>query len=1154
MIELMVAIGLLATLIMMTLVFVASNQQQVILNEDRALAVQKAGSMLAELRGVAENPTTVDASTLDAYDDGAGTSFVLCADKTVVNPGHEASGNVWMGTRWRYARRITIRKFTNLESRDVRIATVRVYLTNELGTNDAITIADVASVINTNADTFPPSQVYDTYLLAIENVPGWWVYMSYIKPFIENALDDLQSRQPGLIFRRHWITKSGYGRDVQYAPYFNKAADSNADINWAYFYPGTMPAGSAVDQYYVPGSLTARARVDGAIVNDYNAATNPFPYALADQYNHAMRAPQEQALWTARVGAGLDPADGPTYRLLLDDMIRNPDNYRNAIFINLHGELVPFPPIRNYADPAKEPVGRPKVRVVTHPEKLRFVHTDNLRFFVYGYYEDATAAGADFLNTPISVFIPQANFTTPGDVTIAAIRGGTNQDPGPPDATPDVYAVVSPAPTTAGVGGTVNRMYQTTAFVNIGGTPGTLIQLFNTPLRTPYTADTRGLNSGAAPANNWRLYGNEYIPCPCEAAPGPYFTRNLTTVGNFPKNTMRWQIQVAAAAANREWGAGVDRVINLQTRIGVDQTTGTMWPVANQPTNLSTAYCWRSNNANFVPFSERYQYQGDPRHEPYSDVKAANGYNWFFDNLRDASANQIANWPGFDAARTRNSLGNDYDGWHGSGANGTGSDSSEIDVPRCFQFLRTALCETNSIYTTLTGFSYYYMGNGNEIGYDSANGFANSIPVSRKPFDGGSGTRSEDSITTAFTGGVKYVREFNPLYWWSKPWLGELYPDMNSTNTVNVYSTQWAASGNLLTPTGAANQPGRFVRIRRQDVHVGGVAPSASANSLPSGTTFNDHTTIRRLNSRGCVSFMNIGTTAATFRHEYRDNTTGNANVGATQLDQDYNFPIPTNTKISRPFRLDYNTGAGGVGDEFSMADYMAPNRCSALNTLTYYSHQDGTPPWLGSAIIRLEAPSDSTPGALRRAFIAVNGIDRTVETGSAFIATYSTLTLIQTFLAGGLEGAPPATVNRVTQVPQVVIVTPNDTTELTNPASITVQWTTNWLRWDGKKYTASYPNPPPGFSESDGVLRYTLLYSADNGKTWLYMDDDSPATPGAPNMGLLHNDLNANAGESYTWDVAALVEASYLIRVEAYRSNNPLHYSFHEQKIFINR
>ena len=45
-------------------------------------------------------------------------------------------------------------------------------------------------------------------------------------------------------------------------------------------------------------------------------------------------------------------------------------------------------------------------------------------------------------------------------------------------------------------------------------------------------------------------------------------------------------------------------------------------------------------DADDVPFSERYQFIGDPRHSPYADTDgtgatAPHGYNWYFDNFVD---------------------------------------------------------------------------------------------------------------------------------------------------------------------------------------------------------------------------------------------------------------------------------------------------------------------------------------------------------------------------------------------------------------------------------------------------------------------------------------------------------------------------------------
>src|SRR5213075_2984565 len=139
-------------------------------------------------------------------------------------------------------------------------------------------------------------------------------------------MNDLESRQPGLQFRRHWIRKLSYGRDPYYTPYVNRAADSNQPIDSVYFYPGLMPSGSAVDNYYPPDFFTGRVNIDGTVTNGYDATDNPLPYSLADQYNHAMRYPDELSLFNARVTSGQESE--PTLRLLLDDMYMHPGLYQ----------------------------------------------------------------------------------------------------------------------------------------------------------------------------------------------------------------------------------------------------------------------------------------------------------------------------------------------------------------------------------------------------------------------------------------------------------------------------------------------------------------------------------------------------------------------------------------------------------------------------------------------------------------------------------------------------------------------------------------------------------------------------------------------------------------------------------------------------------
>ena len=81
--------------------------------------------------------------------------------------------------------------------------------------------------------------------------------------------------------------------------------------------------------------------------------------------------------------------------------------------------------------------------------------------------------------------------------------------------------------------------------------------------------------------------------------------------------------------------------------------------------------------------------------------------------------------------------------------------------------------------------------------------------------------------------------------------------------------------------------------------------------------------------------------------------------------------------------------------------------------------------------------------------------------------------------------------------------------------------------------------------------MRYALLYSRNNGRDWLHMTDDTPARPGTrPAAAYLQTTA------SYNWSVPAaqFPKGNYLIRVEAYRDDIPLHYSFHQYRAFIKR
>ena len=1360
--EILISAALVALAAMAGVAYVTRGSQHADWSKDKVFARQKALSILAELRAYVEGGEGEVAADLDGFDDGLAFQQALTIQEDPNDPGaflqpdHPVSGNISDSNVWRWFRQISVRRFPGVNTRDLRICTVKMYRMRPGDQMPGEQMAEVSSVIRTIGDAFPTTQVYDVYLMALANVPGWWVYMDAIQPFIEATLTDLESRNPGLQFRTHWITKSGFGRDEEYVPYTNEVRDSRANTPWAYVYPGKMPAGESAVRYYVADRFGGQVNVDGEFTvnlangpaptepytdtngngerdpgepytdNNLNGVYdlgNPVPYAVADMQNHCMRYPDAEARFAARVAAGTDSDDTPTWRLLLDRMIAQPDRYHNAILINLHGELLPMPPVRNYSDAAKIPDRKPGWRTVTHPELLRPRRvagndslSDDIHWRVYAYKSEFVgSAGQEVLTTQrepfidnvvsngtwdagetfqdwngngvwddetvISLAIPGGDFTsnpngsTNPSITIQRLPGGIDADgsgggdpyedwndaptyperftdsngdnirqlaesfldldgnglrdafdpyterdgdgtfsaanetlvdvngnntydsaqpaesftdtnsngrwdaaepywdvngngawDGPTNPTPPPYSPWDPA--------TMDwqSSAQVTSYVFNYGEPfqdvdgdtnldpaepffdanqngvrdggfargemwyelswnstaqRTELVLHGTPLETPYESGTqRGLPTAA------RLYDMDYVPCPMpdSASGSDRFFRDLYYAHNDrSKNTARWRVSLTTQSMRSAWGDTVDRTVQLETRFGTDFTTGTMWPTRNQPQNRSATYAYFADSLDDVPFSERYQYMGDPRHSPYADTDRSgasfpHGYNWWFDDLSNGAGNYSAHWEAFDASRMS-------DGWEG---NRGGSN----DVPRILSFLRTAIANTEAVYTTLTGFSYYYLSVGGDIGYDSANGFSNSIPMDGTPFGIGSDVY-ESTITTlgtsSISGSRKYVRSNNGNsngirsggYWWSKPWLGEICQD-------TTYASQWVPWGNLRAATGSNAAQYRLLR-----------AGDVTSTQQPRGTTLNN--VYARLQPEGCTSLFNIGSSSSTFHHQFRTGQTGSLTEDGPELAANYNFPLPTTTAISRPFGLQTG-GDGGLPDEFNYTTEYP--RFAAQIVRRFYGHQNAD---TGSGLVRLQEPGANPRGA----YIVVNGIDRTTESGSAFIARYSMLSLIHSFFAGG-RVAP----NRIKQLPRTEVLHPTLITELENPAQVEVRWSTEWKRWDGLSYTGQFPS---NFTEDESELIHVLLYSRDGGNTWLNMRDDSAAAPGVipwddannqPDPARVLADANNGGDESWMWPtpLANFPEGSYLIRIETYRASEALHYSQHMEKIYVNR
>jgi hypothetical protein len=1340
--EVLMSIAIIGVLIYGVVTVTSTGLQHSKTNTDRQFAIQKALSMLEELKALVQVSQGGAITVLDNFNDQNLFRDRLTTVGAIADPADEdISGNTRLnpvGTMWLYSRQISVTPLADpanpnlvITSSDVRLVRVRVYK-NQYAVGGALQgrrlLAEVASVIRTLAVSFPTTQVYDIYCVAIESIPGWWVNLSTLRPFVTAAIGDMQGRHPGLQFREHWITKASYGRDQQYRPYINSnTLDVNGTLTpipFVYFYPGVLPqqyaltanpaepappAPWAINQvtaspaqfYYPPanfgGLMQQELGAGGAPtwLNPFNADSNPFPYAIADQYNHGMRYPDELALYNQRVNAPPDPATGVnpyfgeemTLRLLLEDMFQRPNNYLNALFINLHGELLPFPPTRNYSDAAKKPAFytgiapalHNGVRVVTHPENVAYdsavAGSINLR--VYSYVLDPTitgaapgtirlrqpnavglqtafAAGKEFLSEPISVVIRGVNWN-PANINGNGVRffaGGVDLDdqkwtadglftgsglvpPGPPpDYNPRDYYESGLAPMNDLAPPARRRMYYTTALTGAGDT---VIKLWNSPLispcvPTPTTCDANqsldlapggpGASGGieydaANPQSSRRLYGLEYIPSPMEnfasgVAQTP-FAQNLTTRGDLSKNTARWVIEiptnvlpncvvplpnppncgpVAIDTYIGDYNVGTDQIDSVA---GVHPLETVPPTVQNIPPNSSRTFFWRGTagwlfggvaqnpGGGFLPITERYQIIGDPRHMPYADGKkphagafaAANinarygqAYNRYFDDFENVGeGNRSASWPGW----TYGAFGLRNDGVANNAQWQTSNGNIELDVPRLYQVFRSGLMTTNSLYTTMTGWPYYYLGIGNEIGYDSANNFPYNVPVSRRPFQGTDqagyfeqaitpgvdwgdtgnpadpvGTSGPLRISGQGGGGtsVKYIKEADNS-WWSMHWLGELYPD--DMYRVGGANNDWEEMGNLFAPAPpqASNAANTFLRVRRDNVPSN---TAANPTHTP-GTTFSFSS--RRTHQQGAPTFFwtggnTIGVTSDNACEAIPPGATGCANLfgaGASDLPPpNYSLPLDNGIPASRPFIV--NAAPPAPLDAVNQAAAYTPNLQLTI-WRDYYDSTTGAPANLrASSLLALREAAPST----RAVFVVENGLSQTTQAGTDFIARWSFLTLVHSYFEAGLFNG--RNLPAITQLPRVRITSPNPNTDVSNPTTIPVTWALEWRRWDGRPYTSDGQYAPAANFSEPTTQDYWVMYSVDNGLTWRYINDNATAaTPGVRGpQGFRY------AGPTTNWNVAALPAGDYIVRVECYRQGFPLHYSFHQYQAFITR
>lgn len=458
------------------------NYKAVEKNKDVIFAQNKATQMIEELRSVVRKGRS-NVNSLDIYDDKNAPNPILTTDDiegstTEAKATNQISGNKIQNGKWRFVRDVKISKNSDLAKS--RTVIVSVYYADANGNPVQPPLATLSTILSTAHTSNIPTQVIDTYALAINNQPGWWSSLSSLKQTIQDSAYDLKVKNPGLDYRFHFITRSSFGRDPYYSPYCNKTATTASDTNIAYpyVYNGKISDtahGGNTTYFYNPVEMIndgMRLKTDNTGTTFYNTwyGTKDLPvstlldtnndnelaltnvYSAADQYNHAVRGPEDVAIneKLKNYYSAQDPVVEyePSYRKFIDDMYesdslnKNPI-HRNLLITNLHGELFPTIPLRNYADAAKTPDGQEVThnisstgiinvkdptntskdllisnkykRVVTHPEQLEY-STDatkdrKIYLRVYPYLSDPTktTANVNKIDT-ISLFIPTTNY------------------------------------------------------------------------------------------------------------------------------------------------------------------------------------------------------------------------------------------------------------------------------------------------------------------------------------------------------------------------------------------------------------------------------------------------------------------------------------------------------------------------------------------------------------------------------------------------------------------------------------------------------------------------------------------------------------------------------------------------------------------------
>jgi prepilin-type N-terminal cleavage/methylation domain-containing protein len=478
-IELLVAMAIFGILVVGAITYHSTAYKSTTLNQDRAFAIQKAIQLTHELRGRASRGDI--AISLSPYDDiredengvvlerRFSPALSLQVGSGLNDPADPISGNTKIGDNWKYLRQIDVKRFSYAEpavTEEPRLVTVRIFYSDASNPNKGgLPLAEITTVMRSLGQTVPANQVFDLYVISIDNTPGWWLNLSTLRPVINDAVSIVESTNPGLRYVPHWITQNAFGRDKSYTPFININPNITTgtydNVEPVYYYVGLLETTDGSPFWFYNPSFLRESKVNGRVssgvgipdsslfvanpvidplvqenienggllfdpLDPPNVSTGTIDdehyfvvrYTLADYFNHAVRYPEELIEYCMRKFGSLpkpntglnvkfpnlweclpdnpppglpanfvqrytEPSLEPSLRMLLEQLYQNPAIYQNSLILNVHGELLPVPPMRNHSDPAKNPTpggldprptmsGFPYVRAITHPERLEY--------------------------------------------------------------------------------------------------------------------------------------------------------------------------------------------------------------------------------------------------------------------------------------------------------------------------------------------------------------------------------------------------------------------------------------------------------------------------------------------------------------------------------------------------------------------------------------------------------------------------------------------------------------------------------------------------------------------------------------------------------------------------------------------------------------